>query len=613
MWNWISVGGGDGFQTQVDPTDPNIFYTESQNGNINRYDLNTGQTANIRPQVPNQGGGGAVVAVAAAAARRRCAAVAAASSRWRRGGAAAARRGWWRRSGLVAAQRAAAAAQGGGRGRGNVINTPPANVIAQWNWNSPIRLSPHNPARCSSAADSSSCRAIAAQTWVMSAEMGKGIDLNQRSILEQQYSLPSCGAAAVAAAARRIAASRASSRSTTATSQTNTARSPRSPSRRSCPGVYWAGTDDGNIQVSRDGGNTWTEVGKNIPNVNHEYYVSGIEASWYDAGHRVRLARRPPQRRHAAVRVQDHRLRPDVARRRGQSAGVGLRELDPPGSGEPEPALRADRVRVLHLAQRRRRVAQVPSEPAGRAHRRGARASARSRSDPRDARARHLDHGRHLRAAEPDAGADEPGRRCSSSRATPCSGRRIARTRPKCRATSGGKVKSRRKARRSPTTCATRRVTCASRSPTRRRARRCARASAPATPGLNRFQWAMSGRSGGGAAAVVAAAVAAAAEARPPAAERTGSDGSDSRARRPAVAAAAAGGGGGGGGGRRWWRRHRPRHLPRRAVSRRQGNRDADVRDSRRRLAQREVSGRLGDRLRAQVVSVTIWGRGPST
>ena len=43
MWNWISVGGGDGFQTQVDPTDPNIFYTESQNGNINRYNLNTGQ------------------------------------------------------------------------------------------------------------------------------------------------------------------------------------------------------------------------------------------------------------------------------------------------------------------------------------------------------------------------------------------------------------------------------------------------------------------------------------------------------------------------------------------------------------------------------------------
>ena len=29
-------------------------------------------------------------------------------------------------------------------------------------------------------------------------------------------------------------------------------------------GVVWAGTDDGNLQVSRDNGATFTEVGKNI-------------------------------------------------------------------------------------------------------------------------------------------------------------------------------------------------------------------------------------------------------------------------------------------------------------------------------------------------------------
>jgi photosystem II stability/assembly factor-like uncharacterized protein len=50
------------------------------------------------------------------------------------------------------------------------------------------------------------------------------------------------------------------------------------------PGVLWAGTDDGNVQVSRDAGYTWEEVGKNVPGVNHEYYVSGLEASWTDAG-----------------------------------------------------------------------------------------------------------------------------------------------------------------------------------------------------------------------------------------------------------------------------------------------------------------------------------------
>jgi len=50
------------------------------------------------------------------------------------------------------------------------------------------------------------------------------------------------------------------------------------------PGILWAGTDDGNIQVSRDGGDNWEEVGKNIPGVDHESYVSGLEASWYDVG-----------------------------------------------------------------------------------------------------------------------------------------------------------------------------------------------------------------------------------------------------------------------------------------------------------------------------------------
>jgi hypothetical protein len=50
------------------------------------------------------------------------------------------------------------------------------------------------------------------------------------------------------------------------------------------PGILWVGTDDGNIQVSRDDGYTWTEVGKNIPYENHETYISGLEASWFDAG-----------------------------------------------------------------------------------------------------------------------------------------------------------------------------------------------------------------------------------------------------------------------------------------------------------------------------------------
>ena len=42
--DWFGIGGGDGFQTAVDPTDYHVVYTESQNGIANRYDLRTGQS-----------------------------------------------------------------------------------------------------------------------------------------------------------------------------------------------------------------------------------------------------------------------------------------------------------------------------------------------------------------------------------------------------------------------------------------------------------------------------------------------------------------------------------------------------------------------------------------
>jgi hypothetical protein len=50
------------------------------------------------------------------------------------------------------------------------------------------------------------------------------------------------------------------------------------------PGVVWAGTDDGNLQVSRDGGINFTEVGKNLPGLppNSLYWISRIDASHFD-------------------------------------------------------------------------------------------------------------------------------------------------------------------------------------------------------------------------------------------------------------------------------------------------------------------------------------------
>jgi hypothetical protein len=49
------------------------------------------------------------------------------------------------------------------------------------------------------------------------------------------------------------------------------------------PGIVWAGTDDGNLHISRDNGATWTNVSKNVPGIGETYHISRIEPSRYDA------------------------------------------------------------------------------------------------------------------------------------------------------------------------------------------------------------------------------------------------------------------------------------------------------------------------------------------
>ncbi len=48
--DWYITTGGDGFQTVVDPSEPNIVYSESQHGGLVRYDRKTGEQIDIQPQ-----------------------------------------------------------------------------------------------------------------------------------------------------------------------------------------------------------------------------------------------------------------------------------------------------------------------------------------------------------------------------------------------------------------------------------------------------------------------------------------------------------------------------------------------------------------------------------
>ncbi len=51
-YHWIEVGFGDGFATLIDPTDSDLGYYMSQQGNLGRFDLRTGERKNVPPWGP---------------------------------------------------------------------------------------------------------------------------------------------------------------------------------------------------------------------------------------------------------------------------------------------------------------------------------------------------------------------------------------------------------------------------------------------------------------------------------------------------------------------------------------------------------------------------------
>ncbi|MFW5946878.1 MAG: VPS10 domain-containing protein [Gemmatimonadota bacterium] len=53
--DWIVTNGGDGFESAVDPTNPDIVYAQSQYGNLVRYDRASGESVFIQPQPTEEG------------------------------------------------------------------------------------------------------------------------------------------------------------------------------------------------------------------------------------------------------------------------------------------------------------------------------------------------------------------------------------------------------------------------------------------------------------------------------------------------------------------------------------------------------------------------------
>jgi len=187
--DWYITTGGDGFQTVVDPRDPNIVYSQAQHGALVRYDRRTGETIDIQPQ-PGPGEPG-----------------------------------------------------------------------LRWNWDSPLIISPHSASRLYFAANRIFRSDDRGDTWrPVSADLTRQLDRNKLKVMGRVYS--------VDAVAKNASTS----------FYGNIVALSESPKKEG----LLAGTDDGLIQISEDGGTSWRSIGT-FPGVPDASYVSRVVFSRHDA------------------------------------------------------------------------------------------------------------------------------------------------------------------------------------------------------------------------------------------------------------------------------------------------------------------------------------------
>lgn len=197
--DWYQVQGGDGFVVLVDPRDPRYVYSESQDGNIQRKNAETGEATNIRPTAAN------------------------------------------------------------------VSPAPEAGALGyRFNWDTPMVFSPHDPSALIVAANKVFRSNDRGDSWaVISPDLTTNADRSEIAVMGKRGT------------EIRIAANDGISNWPTIVSL---AESPKQA------GVYYTGSDDGVVQMSRDAGKSWTNITKNIPGFPAGAWVSEVVPSRFDAG-----------------------------------------------------------------------------------------------------------------------------------------------------------------------------------------------------------------------------------------------------------------------------------------------------------------------------------------
>ena len=131
----------------------------------------------------------------------------------------------------------------------------------RWNWDAPFILSPHSGTRLYIAANKVFKSDDRGNTWeVISEDLTRNEDRNQFKVMDKYWPAD--------AVAKDVS-----------TSQWGTIVSLAESTVKE--GLLFAGTDDGVIQVSDDGGKTWTKT-TNFPGVPEYTYVSDIFPSRFD-------------------------------------------------------------------------------------------------------------------------------------------------------------------------------------------------------------------------------------------------------------------------------------------------------------------------------------------
>ncbi|MGC1783000.1 MAG: hypothetical protein WA708_10815 [Acidobacteriaceae bacterium] len=190
--DWTRVHTADGFYTLLDPKNPDIVYTDAQEGQLVRFNLGTHEWAPIQPVPP--------------------------------------------------------------------IDEPPYRFA----WNAPLLISPHNSNTIYFGGNYLFKSVDRGDSWTrLGGDLTTNVDRFKLPILGK---LPSRDTVSLNYGV------------TFYPSITEISESPVDAN------VLWVGTEDGNLQVSRNGGKSWDNVSANLPGLPKGTWVSSIEASPFEAG-----------------------------------------------------------------------------------------------------------------------------------------------------------------------------------------------------------------------------------------------------------------------------------------------------------------------------------------